>query len=59
MPKYVHIKVKVKKLSDKTLKKGDYVEFENKTYKFDGWDFGTYPMVIDLETNEQIQLPHY
>ena len=59
MPNYVHIKVKIKKLSDKSLKEGDYVEFDNKTYKFEGWDYGTYPIVRDLETNEQKQLPHY
>jgi hypothetical protein len=58
MSKYILTKVKVKKLSSKP-KKGDYVEHDGKVYLFEGWDFGTYPICRDLETNEQVQLPHY
>lgn len=53
-----YILTKVKKLSSK-LKKGDYVEHDGKVYLFEGWDYGTYPICRDLETNEQVQLPHY
>lgn len=58
MSKYILTKVKVKKLSSK-LTKGDYVEYNGKVYLFEGWDYGTYPICRDLETNEQVQIPHY
>lgn len=59
MAKYVITKVKVKKLFDKDLKPGDHIEYDNKVYIFDGYDYGTYPICRDLETNKQVQLPHY
>lgn len=58
MERYILTKAKVKKLSSK-LKKGDYVEYNGRVYLFEGWDYGTYPLCRDLETNEQVQLPHY
>jgi len=41
MAKYVITKVKVKKLFDKDLKPGDHIEYDNKVYIFDGYDYGT------------------
>lgn len=41
------------------ISKGDYIEYKNSIYVFDGYDFGTYPMATNLETKEQIQLPYY
>ena len=58
MENYVLIKTKVKKLSSKLIK-GDYIEYNGKVYLFEGWDYGTYPICRDLETNEQVVLPHY
>lgn len=46
-------------LFDNKVSKGEYIEYENEVYIFDGYDFGTYPMATNIETNEQIQLPHY
>ena len=59
MKKYIVTKVKVKKLFDKGLKSGDYIKHNGKLYIFEGWDYGTYPICRDVETNEQVQLPHY
>ena len=46
-------------LFDGKVSKGDYLEYKGKLYKFDGYDYGTYPMATNVETGEQIQLPHY
>lgn len=46
-------------LFDGKVSKGDYIEYENNVYVFDGYDFGSYPMATNIETEEQIQLPHY
>jgi len=57
--KVVYIKHKVKKFGVDKIKVGDYIEYNDKVYKFEGYDYGTYPIARDIETNEQIQLPHY
>ena len=57
--KFIVKKVKIKKLFDKDLKPGDYIEYDGKIYEFDGYDYGTYPICKDIETGEQVQLPHY
>jgi hypothetical protein len=44
---------------DGKVSKGDYIEYKGEIYTFDGYDFGTYPMATNVETEEQIQLPHY
>ena len=44
---------------DGKVSKGDYIEYEGEIYTFDGYDFGTYPMATNVETDEQRQLPHY
>ena len=46
-------------LFDGKLSKGDYLEYKGQLYKFDGYDYGTYPMATNVKTGEQIQLPHY
>jgi len=44
---------------DGKVSKGDYIEYKGEIYTFDGYDFGTYPCATNIETDEQIQLPHY
>lgn len=56
MEKY--IKVEVKTLSDNP-KEGDFIEYNDVIYKFLGYEYGTYPVVKNLETGETITLPHY
>ena len=58
MEEYTKVKVKQFNLSD-NFKKGDFVSWEGTVYKFLGWDYGTYPIVEDLETGETKNLPHY
>jgi hypothetical protein len=44
---------------DGKVSEGDYIEYKGEIYTFDGYDFGTSPMATNVETEEQIQLPHY
>lgn len=49
--------MKIKKYKpEKTYYKGDLIKYKGKTVKFVGYDFGTYPIAEDLETQEQIKL---
>ena len=57
--KYVDIKVKVKQFGFEEIEIGDYVEYNNKVYKFIGYEWGTYPIAEDIETGETVTLPHY
>lgn len=58
MEEYIKVKVRNFNLSD-SFKEGEYVRWKDKVYKFRGWEYGTYPVVEDLETGETITLPHY
>jgi len=58
MEEYIKVKVRQFNLSD-DFKVGDLVSWEGIAYKFKGWDYGTYPVVEDLETGETKNLPHY
>jgi len=56
----MNIKIELEQFSpDKSYKKGDLFYWEGGVYKFDGYDFGTYPMAENIETGEQKQLPQY
>jgi hypothetical protein len=57
--KKVNIELEVKEGFSDELKVGEYFVYKGEVYKFDGYDYGTYPMATNLETDEQIQLPHY
>lgn len=59
LEKYVEIKVKVKQFGFEEIEVGDYVEYNNKVYKFIGYEWGTYPIGEDVETGETVTLPHY
>ena len=59
MGEYRNIRVYVKELHDSDLRTGDYINWKGETYKFLGWEYGTYPIAEDLETGETITLPHY
>lgn len=53
------IEVEVKGLSDNDLKVGDYIEYRGKVYKFEGWEYGSNPIIKDIETGEQSILDFY
>ena len=55
--RYVKIKVRKFNLSEK-FSIGEYVEWNNIVYKFLGYEYGTYPVVEDIETGETKTLPH-
>lgn len=57
--KKVWIEVEVKDWEDKTLEPNDFVEYEDRIYRFKGYEYGTYPICEDLLTGEIITLPHY
>jgi hypothetical protein len=39
------------------VKKGDFIEYNNEIYVFDGYEFGNKPIVTHVKTNQQIELP--
>lgn len=55
----ITLEVELKTLDDKDLKKGDYIKFEGEIYRFDGYEWGTYPIATNVKTGEQRELPHY
>ena len=57
--KKVKIELEVKEGFSDELKVGEYFTYKGSVYKFDGYEYGTYPYATNLETDEQIQLPHY
>lgn len=59
MGEYRNIRVYVKELNDSDLRPNDYVNWQGDTYKFLGWEYGTYPIVEDLDTGETKSLPHF
>lgn len=54
----IEIEVELKSF-DYDLRPGDYFRYKDEIYRFDFWDYGTYPFATNIKTNEQIQLPHY
>lgn len=54
-----YVKIKVKDFNLSKLKVGDYFEYNNVIYKFLGYEYGTYPIGEDIETNKTVTLPHY
>jgi hypothetical protein len=59
MNKKVKIEMDVKKFGIDDIKVGDYIEYKNEIYEFQGYDYGTYPLAKRLSDGEQVQLPHY
>ena len=57
--KKVKIEIEVKEGFSNDLKVGEYFVYKDSVYKFDGYEYGTYPYATNLETNKQIQLPYY
>lgn len=54
------VTIKVKEFGkDSNIKVGDYIEWEDIVYKFLGYEWGTYPLAENIETGEQVTLPHY
>lgn len=54
------VKIKVKQFGiDSGIKEGDYIEYDDIVYKFLGYEWGTYPLAENIETGEQVTLPHY
>ena len=56
--KKVIIEHEVKSLWDEDLKEGDYIDYDGVIYRFDGYEYGTYPIATNIKTGEQEQLPH-
>lgn len=56
--KYIKVKVRKFNISEK-FSIGEYVEWDGEVYKFLGYEYGTYPVVEDLETGKTKTLPHY
>ena len=50
------IEVDVKDWTSTNLKYGDYFEYKDEIYKFQGYDFGTCVIGVNIETGEQIEL---
>ena len=50
------IEVDVKDWTSTNLKYGDYFEYKEEIYKFQGYDFGTCVIGVNIETGEQIEL---
>lgn len=50
------IRILPKSLDDSSLSEGDFVKYQKKIYKFDGWEYGHYAILRDLDTNEQISI---
>ena len=46
-------------LFDGKVKRGDYLIYKDELYRFDGYEYGTYPIATNVETDEQIELPYY
>jgi hypothetical protein len=57
--KKVTIEVEVKDWQDSDIKVGDYLEYKGEVYVFEGYEHGNYPIARNVQTGEQIQLPHY
>lgn len=49
----------IEDLDQGIVKKGSYIEYKDEIYKFDGFDYGTYPIATNIKTEEQIELPYY
>lgn len=56
MKKKVYLETEVKDLYDENLKPNDLIEYKNEIYRFDGWEYGTYPYATNIKTGEQIWL---
>lgn len=50
------IEVDIKDWTSDKLRKGDFFEYKDEVYRFEGYDFGTYIIGTNIETNEQIEL---
>jgi len=55
--KYIVVKFEIKNIND--AKTGEYVEYNDKVYKFLGWEYGTYPILEDVETGDETQIYPY
>jgi|TARA_B110000483_G_C17747792_1_gene371107 hypothetical protein len=57
--KKVKIEIEVKEGFSDELKVGEYFVYKGEVYKFDGYEYGTYPIATNLETGKQIEPSHY
>ena len=58
MSKKVTIEIEVKEFGSEEVCVGDYIEWKDELYIFEGYDFGTYPIAKRLSDGEQVQLPY-
>lgn len=57
--KEIYIKQKVKSFGFEEIEVGDFIEYNHTIYKFIGYEYGTYPIALNIETGETVTLPHY
>ena len=51
------IEVEVKDWENDNVETGDYIEYKNQVYQFEGYEYGRYPIAKHIETSAQIELP--
>lgn len=51
--------VEVKNWREDDFVKGEFIEYNDEIYTFLGYDYGTYPIIKHIETEETIELPYY
>lgn len=59
MSRKILIEVEVKDFGYEDVEVGDFIEYDDEVYIFEGYEYGTYPIARNLKTNEQVTLPHY
>lgn len=51
------IEVEVKDWENDNVETGDYIEYKDKVYQFQGFEYGLHPIAKHVVTGEQIELP--
>lgn len=54
--KIVTIQVEVKDWEKDDVEVGDYIEYKDEVYKFEGYEYGLHPIAKHIITGEQIEL---
>jgi len=54
--KIVTIQVEVKDWEKDDVEIGDYIEYKDEVYEFEGYEYGLHPIAKHIITGEQIEL---
>lgn len=49
--------VEAKNWEKDNVEVGDYIEYKEQIYKFEGYEYGLHPIAKNVVTGEQIELP--